>query len=142
MRAILSSGVASARKSSTPASLAMAAAVSGLSPVIITVRMPMRRSSAKRSAMPSLTTSLRWITPRTRLAVGDGERRAAALRDAVSTIGSSSAGTVPPCSSTQRRTESVAPLRIDRPSMSTPLMRVCAVKGTSVAPESSRSRRP
>ncbi len=38
--AILSSGVASARKSSTPASAAIAAAVSGLSPVIITVRMP------------------------------------------------------------------------------------------------------
>ena len=41
--AILSSGVASARKSSTPASLAIAAAVSGLSPVIITVRMPIAR---------------------------------------------------------------------------------------------------
>ena len=38
--AILSSGVASARKSSTPASAAIALAVSGLSPVIITVRMP------------------------------------------------------------------------------------------------------
>jgi hypothetical protein len=49
----LSSGVASARKSSTPASAAMAAAVSGLSPVIITVRMPMARSSAKRSRMPA-----------------------------------------------------------------------------------------
>ena len=40
MSASLLSGVASARKSSTPASAAMAAAVSGLSPVIITVRMP------------------------------------------------------------------------------------------------------
>ena len=40
---ILSSGVASARKSSTPASRAIAAAVSGLSPVIITVLMPMAR---------------------------------------------------------------------------------------------------
>jgi hypothetical protein len=47
--AILSSGVASARKSSTPASAAMARAVSGLSPVIITVRMPSARNSAKRS---------------------------------------------------------------------------------------------
>jgi hypothetical protein len=34
------SGAAWARNSSTPASLAMAATVSGLSPVIITVRMP------------------------------------------------------------------------------------------------------
>ena len=52
-------GVASARKSSTPASAAMAAAVCGLSPVIITVLMPMRRSSANRSLMPPLTMSLR-----------------------------------------------------------------------------------
>ena len=57
------SGVAWARKSSTPASAAIAAAVSGLSPVIITVRMPIRRSSAKRSRMPPLTMSLRWTTP-------------------------------------------------------------------------------
>ena len=42
------SGVASARKSSTPASAAMARAVSGLSPVIITVRMPMSRSCRNR----------------------------------------------------------------------------------------------
>ena len=40
MYSSLSFGVACARKSSTPASLAMAAAVSGLSPVIITERMP------------------------------------------------------------------------------------------------------
>ena len=38
----------------------------GLSPVIITVRMPMRRSSAKRSRMPPLTMSFRWMTPSTR----------------------------------------------------------------------------
>ena len=61
IRAILSSGVASARKSSTPASSAIALAVSGLSPVIITVRMPMARSWSKRSRMPGLTMSLRWI---------------------------------------------------------------------------------
>jgi hypothetical protein len=57
--AILSSGVASARKSSTPASSAMAFAVRGLSPVIMTVRMPMRRSSSNRWRMPSFTMSLR-----------------------------------------------------------------------------------
>ena len=44
MRASLSSGLAWAMKSSTPASAAIAAAVSGLSPVIITVRMPIVRS--------------------------------------------------------------------------------------------------
>ena len=59
IRIILSSGVASARKSSTPASAAMAAAVSWLSPVIITVRMPMVRSWLNRSRMPPLTTSFR-----------------------------------------------------------------------------------
>ena len=57
--AILSSGVASARKSSTPASAAIAAAVSWLSPVIITVRIPMARSWSNRSRMPPLTTSFR-----------------------------------------------------------------------------------
>ncbi len=57
--ASLSSGVAWARKSSTPDSAAIAAAVSGLSPVIMTVRMPIRRNSAKRSRMPPLTMSLR-----------------------------------------------------------------------------------
>ena len=59
IRRSLSSGVASARKSSTPASEAIAAAVTGLSPVIMTVRMPMRRRSANRCAMPGLTMSLR-----------------------------------------------------------------------------------
>ena len=60
----LASGVAWDRKSSTPASAAMAAAVRGLSPVIITVLMPMPRSSAKRSLMPPFTMSFNWITPR------------------------------------------------------------------------------
>ncbi len=59
----LFSGVACARKSSTPASAAIAAAVIGLSPVIMTVRMPIRRSSAKRSRMPPLTMSLSWTMP-------------------------------------------------------------------------------
>ena len=59
MYSSLSFGVACARKSSTPASEAMAAAVSGLSPVTITERMPMARSCAMRSFMPTLTMSLR-----------------------------------------------------------------------------------
>ncbi len=69
--ASLSSGVASARKSSTPASPAMARAVSGLSPVIMTVRMPIRRSSPNRSRMPALTMSFRWMTPSTRAGPSD-----------------------------------------------------------------------
>ena len=83
IRSILSSGVASARKSSTPASVAMACAVSGLSPVIITVRMPIVRSWSKRWRMPSLTMSLRWMTPRTSVPVGDDERGAAGDGDAL-----------------------------------------------------------
>ena len=84
--AILSSGVASARKSSTPASFAIDAAVSGLSPVIITVRMPIARSCAKRSRMPPLTMSFRWMTPSARVpsATTSGVPPARAIR---STIG-------------------------------------------------------
>ncbi|MNY18676.1 hypothetical protein D3C86_1520720 [compost metagenome] len=63
MRASFFSGVASASTSSTPASAAMAAAVNGLSPVTMTVRIPSLRNSAKRSRIPGLTTSLRWIAP-------------------------------------------------------------------------------
>ena len=65
MSAIFASGVASARKSSTPASSAITAAVTRLSPVIMIVRMPMRRSSSNRSLMPPLTMSFKWITPST-----------------------------------------------------------------------------
>ncbi len=59
IRSILSLGLASARKSSTPASRAITAAVSGLSPVIMMVRMPMARRRARRSFRPPLTMSLR-----------------------------------------------------------------------------------
>ncbi len=52
-------GVAWAMKSSTPASEAIEAAVTGLSPVIITVLMPMRRSAAKRSFTSGFTTSFK-----------------------------------------------------------------------------------
>ena len=66
----------------------MARAVSGLSPVIITVRMPIRRISSNRSRMPSLTTSLRLITPEragrgTVDGLGDDQRRAAGGGDGV-----------------------------------------------------------
>jgi len=114
MSAILSSGVASARKSSTPDSSAMALAVSGLSPVIITVLMPILRSSANRSEMPSLTMSLRWITPSARAvpscfsATTSGVPPAAEM---ASTICPSSAGGTPPDSRIHSRTALDAPLR-------------------------------
>ena len=101
----------------------------------------MRRSSSKRSRMPSLTTSLRWMTPRAHAVLGDDQRRAAGGGDAVDELVELAAAARGPPSARSRRTASAAPLRIERPSMSTPLMRVCAVKGMSVAPESSRSRR-
>ncbi len=59
IRSILSFGFASARKSSTPASRAITAAVNGLSPVIMMVRMPMARRRARRSFKPPFTMSLR-----------------------------------------------------------------------------------
>ena len=59
IRASFASGVASARKSSTPDSSAILAAVRRLSPVTMTVRMPIARSWSKRSRMPSLIVSLR-----------------------------------------------------------------------------------
>ena len=79
----LASGVAWARKSSTPASAAIAAAVSGLSPVIITVRMPILRSAAKRSRMPPLTMSFRWMTPSSRPSLATASGVPPGLRDAL-----------------------------------------------------------
>ncbi len=95
MSVILSSGVAWARKSSTPASLAIEAAVSGLSPVIMTVLMPMARSAANRCRMPPLTMSFRWITPsaRVRSATTSGVPPARAIR---STMLCSSGEAAPP----------------------------------------------
>ena len=142
--AILSSGVASARKSSTPASSAMARAVIGLSPVIITVRMPIRRSSSKRSRMPDLMTSLRWTTPRT-CAPSDTTSGVPPADEMASTVSETSAGVVPPSAATCANTAPAAPLRTRRPSTSTPLIRVCAVNGTHTAcrsAPSSRARSP
>ena len=56
---ILSSGLHSAMKPSTPASFAIVAAVSGLSPVHIIVLMPISLSLANRSASPGFTVSFR-----------------------------------------------------------------------------------
>ncbi len=147
--AILSSGVASARKSSTPDSSAMALAVSGLSPVIITVLMPILRISANRSEMPSLTMSFRWITPSARAvpfarsATTSGVPPTAEMP---STIGPRSSGGVPPLARIHSRTALDAPLRTCLLSARLiPLIRVCAVNSTNSAPASSpscRSRRP
>ncbi len=119
----------------------MAFAVSGLSPVIMTVRMPILRISMNFSAMPGLTTSFRWMTPSTRGPSATTSGVPPPL-EMVSTIGARSTGIVPPWAMTHWRTESAAPLRIDRPSTSRPLMRVWAVKGTSSAPGTSSATCP
>ena len=131
----------------------MALAVSGLSPVIITVRMPIRRSSSNRSRMPFLTMSLRWTTPRTRAPsaaeLGHHERRTAAAGDGVdhrAEVGRWGAAVLAdpladgagrrPCGRSGTRPFSAR---------SQPLIRVWALNGTNVAWVSSpgvRSRRP
>ena len=83
--AILSSGLASARKSSTPASSAIALAVSGLSPVIITVRMPIAAQLVEALAHALLDDVLEVDDAEHRAApavdpLGDDQRRAAARR--------------------------------------------------------------
>ena len=135
--------MASARKSSTPASAAIAAAVSGLSPVIITVRRPMARNMWKRSLSPPFTTSLRCTTPSTR-APSDTASGVPPDLAMVATACSTSGGMRPPSVATCRAMASAAPLRITRPFRSHPLMRVWAENGTNCASgrASSRARRP
>ena len=124
-------------KSSTPASEAIAAAVTGLSPVIITVLIPMRRSAAKRSLTSGFTTSLRWMTPSSSPAIGEAERRAAGARDAVDRGAERRAARQRrgrPARRRISRTESMAPLRsLRRPQISTPDSRVVAENAMNVA---------
>ena len=136
--ASLASGVASARKSSTPASAAIVAAVSRLSPVIITVLIPIRRSSANRSLMPPFTMSFNSITPSTRAPAAAASATTSGVaprRATVSTSVRTSGGKTMPFVPIQAAIASAAPLRIDRPGRSTPLIRVCAENGTKVALE-------
>ena len=106
MNAIFCSGVASAMKSSTPASRAIVAAVRGLSPVIITVRMPIRRNSSKRSARPSLTVSLSSIRPSARPSLSrmSGVAPRSAIRSAPAAMSAGSPASL-------RSMASTAPLR-------------------------------
>ena len=130
----------------------MAAAVSGLSPVIITVRMPIARSWSKRSVMPGLTVSLSRITPSTR--GGPPSRRsvttsgvAPSLRDLLDERaelerhGAAFGLDHPPhalggaLAHRPRRMPSVD-------GKSIPLIRVWAVNGTSTAPRARRLAEP
>ena len=110
----LASGLISATKSSTPASAAIDAAVSLLSPVIITVRMPILRSSANRSLMCVLTMSFSSMTPSAYLpsATTNGVEPRRAISSTRVVISTSIA---PPSGTIQPRMASSAPLRNSRP---------------------------
>ncbi len=94
--------------------------------------MPIRRSSAKRSLMPPLTMSFELddaedVPGRSR----HDEGRRALLRDLGDLRANGRRGNAPARRLRRRpRIASDAPLRICRPSTSTPLMRVWAVNGT------------
>ena len=111
----------------------MVAAVSLLSPVIITVLMPIARSSAKRSLMPRLMMSLSSTTPMT-WAPSATTSGVLPSRDTSSTARFTVSGNTPPACSTKARMADAAPLRNRRSPMSTPLMRVLALKATACAP--------
>jgi hypothetical protein len=76
--------------------------------------------------------SFKWITPSdcVRSATTSGVPPAREMR---STMDFSSGTAEPPLDITYRSIASAAPLRICRPSMSTPDIRVCAVNGTKAA---------
>ena len=136
------SGVASARKSSTPASAAMAAAVSGLSPVIMTVRMPIGAEAREALLDAALDHVLQMDDAEHPRAVGHDQRRAARARDRGSTMPSTLGGTSPPSArDVTPRSASAAPLRI-RAAVEV-ARRSCASareKGTNCAPSVAPAR--
>ncbi len=124
----LLSGVASARKSSTPASAAIVAAVRLLSPVIMTVLIPIFRSWANRSFIPPFTISFKWMTPSAFpfFATTSGVPPA---REIVSTASFRFSDTVSPLVSMYLYIASAAPFRTRISPYSTPLIRVWLVNG-------------
>ena len=116
--------MASARKSSTPASEAIAAAVTGLSPVTITVLMPMARKRGEALLDVGLHHVLQMDDAEQPAALGDRERRAAGARDAFDGGAEAPAAPTAAAMPASLRIASTAPLRMLRPSRSTPEMRV------------------
>jgi hypothetical protein len=85
--------------------------------------------------MPPFTTSFSRMTPRTRGAVGDDERRAAARAIRLDVARRPPRGQRPPCRAPTRATASTAPLRTSAGAeSSTPLMRVVRREGHETAP--------
>ncbi len=98
--------------------------------MIITVRMPIARSSSNRARMPALTMSSSRTTPSTRVPSATTSGVAPRLATS-STALRTSRGSAPP---TCLVIVSDAPLRIARSPTSMPLMRVCAENAMKVAP--------
>ena len=132
MKPIFASGVASAMKSSTPASRAIVAAVRGLSPVIITVRMPIRRNSANRSTRPSLTVSLSSISAEDP-AVDRGWRAASRPASAIRSVAASDLGRHGAVEAGCDRVDGALQDRVAPAAVRTPLVRVSARNGISSA---------
>ena len=139
INASFASGVASARKSSTPDSAAIAAAVRWLSPVIMTVFIPIWRSWAKRSLIPPFTISLSSTTPKIFWFSTTTSGVPPDLATC-STIAVTSSGKWPWLTSIWRRIASTEPLRIKRSPKLTPLILVIAEKGIKEAPIDAKSR--
>ena len=117
--------------------------MSGLSPVIITVRMPMTRICSKRSRIPGLTVSLSSITPRMRPPSDDRQRRLALRARAARRSGRGRLGTTP-AFVYDAALHRVGRALANRPvwSKSTPDIRVCAVNGISCASRGSAVVQP
>ena len=134
MYSILSSGLASAMKSSTPACSAMYFAVSGLSPVTITVFTPILRRRSKRSRIPVLMMSCSSITPLI-CSFSQTTSGVPPFSEIVRTIFSTSDEKLLPAFWAIVRIASDAPLRMRRPSgISTPEHLVSAVNFTICIP--------
>jgi hypothetical protein len=116
----------------------MAAAVRRLSPVIMTVLIPMARKRSKRSFNPPFTMSLRCTTPIARRFSATASAVPPA-REIRSTSAFTEGGSASPIYSAMA---SAAPLRMLRPSMSTPLILVSALNGTKTAAGISDIARP
>ena len=92
--------------------------------------------------MPGLTMSLRWMVPEHLVVLRDDQRRPTAAGDLLDVGATRSGRAAEPPSEHQRATESAAPLRIDSPLLSTPLMRVVAEKGTNSHPSADAGDAP
>ena len=126
MYCILSSGLASAIKSSTPAFSAINLAVKGLSPVTITVLMPILRRRSKRSLMPGLIMSCNSMTPIT-FSFSATTSGVPPLLEICWTILAVSSGKTFPATWLKFRMASEAPFRMRVVPKSIPELRVSAV---------------